>query len=386
VSKFVVLIVCGWFALLCGCATPPTEPPPDWSATNQVSHVPAPPLVLPVPPLTNANPAALTTNIPTIVKNNAPPPTLVFTNPPPTTNVVKVPATPLYLWTSLKNWAAEQHVGPPRLLTKSPLVTYSIGSERGQMVLAIGTREATWNGVALHLGFAPEMIDGEIYLYGLDLEKSLKPFLCAPPLTFGTNRVIVIDPGHGGINAGTISVVDHRPEKEFTLDWARRLQPLLEQEGWQVFLTRTNDLDLALSNRVTVAENLHATLFMSLHFNSAAPDTKPAGVATFCLTPTGMPSSLTRGYPDIILQNFPNNNYDTQNVQLAGQLQRALVHGTGMEDRGVNRARFIGVLRGQRRPAVLVEAGFLSNPREARRIADPNFRQELAEIVASALK
>jgi len=117
-----------------------------------------------------------------------------------------------------------------------------------------------------------------------------------------------------------------------------------------------------------------------------APDTKPVGLATFCQTPVGMPSTVTRGYPDILFQGFPNNNYDTQNVQMAEHLQRALLHATGMEDRGVNRARFIGVLRGQHRPSVLIEAGFLSNPHEAKRIEDPNFRQKLAEAVATALK
>jgi N-acetylmuramoyl-L-alanine amidase len=205
-------------------------------------------------------------------------------------------------------------------------------------------------------------------------------------LAFGTNRIIVIDPGHGGINGGTISVLDKRPEKEFTLDWARRIKPLLEQEGWQVFLTRTNDVDIALSNRVAMAEMLHAGLFVSLHFNSLAPDQKPVGLATFCLTPAGLPSTVTRGYPDILFQNFPNNNFDTQNMQLAERLHRALLHATSLEDRGVNRARFIGVLRGQRRPSVLIEAGFLSNPHEAKRIADPLFRQKLAEAVATALK
>jgi N-acetylmuramoyl-L-alanine amidase len=73
-------------------------------------------------------------------------------------------------------------------------------------------------------------------------------------------------------------------------------------------------------------------------------------------------------------------------MQLAERLHRALLHATSLEDRGVNRARFIGVLRGQRRPSVLIEAGFLSNPHEAKRIADPLFRQKLAEAVATALK
>ena len=379
------MLFCGVLALLAGCATSSNEPPPDWSVTNEVQKVQG-------PASTQAIPAAAQTNAPAIVRTNPPPPfktnlpALTLTNPPPATNGFKPRPALIYTWTSLKRWAAQQKLPPPHLLTKSPLVTYAITSDRGVMVLAIGLREASWNGVSVHLGFAPEIIDGEVYLHGLDLQKSVEPFLCDPPTAYGTNRVIVIDPGHGGINAGTVSVGDRRPEKEFTLDWARRLQPLLEREGWQVFLTRSNDVDIALSNRVNVAENRRADVFLSLHFNSSAPDQRPAGLATFCLTPVGMPSNITRDYPDFLFQGFPNNSYDTQNVQLAERLQRALLRATSMEDRGVNRARFMGVLRGQHRAAVLIEAGFLSNPREARRIADPDFRQKLAEAVASALK
>ena len=370
-SKIAAIFFCGALVWLAGCATSPNESlPPDWSATNEVQAAENPPPPVPAPPVMRANP----------------PPVMVATNPPPATNQVQPRPAPNLTWTPLNRWAAQHKIGPAHLVAQSPLVCYAISSDKGTLLLAIGSREATWNGVTLHLGYAPEMIDGEVCVHGLDLQKNLAPFLCDPPLAFGTNRVIVIDPGHGGLNAGTISVTDHRPEKEFTLDWALRLRPLLEQEGWQVFLTRTNDVDIAISNRVTVAEYRRADLFISLHFNSISPDTRPGGLATFCLTPVGMPSTITRGYPDVLFQHFPNNHYDTENVQLAERLQRALLHATGLEDRGVQRARFIGVLRGQHRPAVLIEAGFLSNPHEARRIADPEFRQKLAEAVAGALK
>ena len=165
-----------------------------------------------------------------------------------------------------------------------------------------------------------------------------------------------------------------------------RLEPLLAQEGWQVFLTRTNDVDDSLSNRVAFAEAHRADLFISLHFNSLAPDKSPAGIETYCVTPTGMPSTLTRGYGDFWSEYFPNNAFDVQNLQLAVRLQGALLHETGMEDRGICRARFIGVLHGQRRPAVLIEAGFLSNPGDARQIENPAFRQKLAQAVADALQ
>ncbi len=315
----------------------------------------------------------------------APKPVLAVakTNPPP---IIPKPAS-IFTWTSLGDWAAEHNTGKPRRISNSPVTTYAIASTNGVMVLGIGTLGATWNGIEINFGFAPQFIDGEVFLHGLDLNKNLEPLLCEPPISFPqTNRVIVIDPGHGGSNSGTHSVLDGRFEKEFTLDWARRLEPLLETNGWKVFLTRTDDSDVSLSNRVAFAESHHADLFVSLHFNSAAPDTKQAGLETYCLTPTGMPSTLTRGFADPWYENLPNNSFDAQNLQLAVKMHAALLRATGTEDRGVRRARFIGVLRGQSRPAILIEAGYLSNPAEAAKIESAEYRQKLAEAFAAALK
>ena len=215
---------------------------------------------------------------------------------------------------------------------------------------------------------------------------------CALPISLANrtaiptrpDRVVVIDPGHGGENSGTRSVADDHLEKEFTLDWARRLQPLLEENGWQVVLTRTNDMDVSLSDRVAVADRTNAALFISLHFNSGARSDQ-SGLETYCLTPTGMPSNVTRDYEDDTTRVFPNNAFDGQNLEYAFRLHQALVEETGEEDRGVRRARFMVVLRGQNRPAILVEGGYMSNLRQARSIADPDYRQKLAEAMAKAL-
>jgi N-acetylmuramoyl-L-alanine amidase len=99
-----------------------------------------------------------------------------------------------------------------------------------------------------------------------------------------------------------------------------------------------------------------------------------------------MPSSLTREWDDDPTLVFPNNAFDAQNLRYAVKIHRVVLESTGLADRGVRRARFMGVLRGQNRPAVLLEGGYLSNPAEARRIASPEFRQKLAEAVASALE
>ncbi|HVV01398.1 MAG TPA: N-acetylmuramoyl-L-alanine amidase [Verrucomicrobiae bacterium] len=229
------------------------------------------------------------------------------------------------------------------------------------------------------------LIDNEPFMDAVDVRKTLEPLMLVAPLAFSNTPTIVVDPGHGGENAGTRSADGAHFEKEFTLDWALRLKPLLESNGWRVFLTRTNDADLSLSNRVAFAEARHADMFVSLHFNSAGGGQTQAGLETYCLTPAGLPSNLTRGYADDPAMVFPNNAFDAANVRLAFEIHRALLEMNGHRDRGIRRARFLGVLRNQKRPAILIEGGYLSNPEEAEQIADPEYRQRLAEAVAQAL-
>jgi N-acetylmuramoyl-L-alanine amidase len=363
VFKFVCLCLAAVF--LAGCAgnsvrqLPPSEP----VGTNVVHEYPAP-----TPPVNK--PSQPIQPIPSTVVPNKP-----LVTPAPVTT-----------WASLSSWASEHGVDSPHRIPDLPVAEYAVHSKNGTMVLEIGSREATWNGVIINLGFAPQFIDGEVSLHELDLEKNLEPLLCEPPLAFSTNRVIVIDPGHGGSNSGTHSVLNGRFEKEFTLDLALRLKPLLEAEGWKVFLTRSADTDVSLTERVAFAQAQQADLFISLHFNSGAPDTTQAGLETYCMTPTGEPSTITRNFADPWEENLPSNAFDPENLQLAVRIHSALLHGTGMQDRGVRRARFIGVLRGQSRPAILIEAGYLSNPDEATRIESSVYRQKLAEVLAQALK
>jgi N-acetylmuramoyl-L-alanine amidase len=365
VFKFTGIIFCS-LAFLAGCSTAPPQSPLNWQDTNAVVK-------------------------PILIQTNKPVVAIVKSNPSPAIISILKPApiAPVVTWTSLGDWAAEHKTGKPHRISDSPVTTYAIGSKsNGVIVLGIGSLGATWNGVGINLGFAPEIIDGEVFLHGLDLQKNLEPLLCEPPILFPqTNRVIVIDPGHGGDNHGTVSVLDGHFEKEFTLDWAKRLKPLLETNGWTVFLTRTNDSYVTNADRVVFAEAHHADLFISLHFNAPGNgDSKAHGLETYCITPTGMPSTLTRGFADDWSENLPNNNFDAQNLQLAVRVHSALLHAVGMDDRGVRRSRFDTVLRGQNRPAILVEGGYLSNPAEAKLIESADYRQKLAEAVADALK
>lgn len=306
--------------------------------------------------------------------------------PAPRTNAPPPATEPETTWMPLDRWCAQHGLESPRRLTSSPVLTYSLATRNGLFVLQVGGLQAYWAGLQFWLGFTPQVIDGQIFLHSLDLRKNLEPLLNSRSGGNSTNCVIVIDPGHGGGNTGAQSAADGHFEKEFTLDWARRLAPLLKQRGWRVFLTRTNDAEVPLGERVVFAEQHRADLFLSLHFNASPAGRQQAGIETFSLTPVGMPSSLKREFEDDSTLVFPNNAFDVQNLQYAARLHRALVEVNGNVDRGVRRARFMGVLRGQNRPAVLLEGGYLSNPAEARRIADPQFRQRLAEAVARALE
>ncbi len=280
-------------------------------------------------------------------------------------------------WIPLERWCKVNRLPAPSRLAVVPLPTYALNTTSGVLTLSACSRSAHWDGLELRLGFAPQSIDGQPFVHALDLKKTIQPLLAEeqfmPPDTTlqsrrqtGPGPILVIDPGHGGEDAGAKSVLANRYEKEFTLDWARRVKSLLETNG--------------------CAEERKASLFLSLHFNSAPADTSEAGLETYCLTPAGMLSSVSRGFGDDPGLVFPNNAFDAQNLQFAFRIHRALLQVNGHRDRGVRRARFLGVLRGQKRPAILVEGGYLSNPREARLISEPGYRQKLAEAVARALE
>jgi len=302
--------------------------------------------------------------------------------PPP--DLSGLPANWANAWIPLETWAEMNALGKPALVPSNPHPMFVFRTPGGTLSVKIGSRIGQYAGLEYWLGFAPQIVNGLPYIQSLDARKTLQPLIDSPNYRV-PRGIIVLDPGHGGADTGTRTVAPASAEKRYTLDWALRLKPLLEARGWKVILTRTTDTEINLLDRIAVAENSHAALFLSLHFNSGGSNRELAGIETYCLTPTGMPSHLVRGYEDDLRQAFPNNVYDEQNLMLAIRLHRSLLRHTGTADRGLRRARFMAVLRGQHRPAVLIEAGYLSNPLEARRIATAEYRQRLAEAVAEAL-
>lgn len=296
------------------------------------------------------------------------------------------PADWINAWVPLESWGKYNGLPKPELLSGGREPLYKLQSSNGLVLLKIGSQSVNISGMQLGLGFAPRLIKGFPYIHSLDAQKTLQVVIDSVHRWPPTNRTIVIDAGHGGRDSGALSCIGHDHEKYFTLDWARRLAPLLTARGWNVVMTRTNDTELSLAERIAIADRVKADVFLSLHFNSGIPNRDLTGLETYCLTPAGMPSNLIRDEEDDVRQSHPNNVFDDQNVLLATRVHRAVLSSVGSVDRGVRRARFMAVLRNQNRPAVLIEGGYLSNVGEARRIASLEYRQALAEGVARGLE
>ncbi len=290
---------------------------------------------------------------------------------------------PIHGWVGIERWAGVNGMGQVHVVSGGSQPKLELVAPSGRLEFSVGSQFAKWNGLSFLLGFTPQIVSHEIAVNGLDIQKSFLPLIQQRPATLH-GRVVVIDPGHGGDQRGTKSVVGNKFEKDFTLDWALRLQTLLASNGWKVYLTRTNDVDIPLHDRVTVADRVQADLFLSLHFNAGSTMGTESGIETYCMTPFGMPANLTRGYTDDPYYNWPNNAFDRENFVWAMRLHRSLMSAIATSDRGVRRARFMAVLRTQRRPAVLIEGGYLSNRHEATLINTPEYRQKLAQAVANA--
>ena len=191
-----------------------------------------------------------------------------------------------------------------------------------------------------------------------------------------------MDPGHGGSDRGTRG--ESTREKDMTLDVARRVQRLLEAAGLKVIPTRTTDETVSLQERVDLTTERKADLFISIHFNSGGG--AASGIETYCVPPAGAAPTASpfRHLFDSEDESCPGNKYDERNVWLAQCVQRSLLRGTGATDRGVRRARFF-VIRYATCPAILVEAGFLTNHAEEQRIMTTEYRDQLAKAIAGGI-
>jgi N-acetylmuramoyl-L-alanine amidase len=205
---------------------------------------------------------------------------------------------------------------------------------------------------------------------------------------------IVIDPGHGGHDTGTIGP-DGLQEKDLVLEVGRRLGKLLQTRlGAEVVYTRKNDTFIPLETRTAIANKERADLFISIHANSSHdPDAR--GVETYYLNFTSSPEALEVAARENAVSE--KSIYELQDLvkkialkekieesrEFASDVQQSLHSGLAakspaIRDRGVKKAPFI-VLIGANMPSILAEISFVSNPTDEHRLETSEYRQRIAE-------
>ncbi|MFA7232321.1 MAG: N-acetylmuramoyl-L-alanine amidase [Victivallaceae bacterium] len=218
------------------------------------------------------------------------------------------------------------------------------------------------NDVKVALMFAPFTKGIQSFLNYKDFLETIDPLLRSSVLNKHQMKLIMIDPGHGGKDNGGEG--KYEKEKEIVLSVSKKLKTMLVRAGYKVILTRGWDQTLTLEQRVENARRTGADIFISLHTNIAS-DSKVNGIETFCVTPVGAASTHSKK-PSYKAE--PGNRFDKNNIELAFEVQKALIKRTSAEDRGVKRARFY-VIKNVACPAILIEMGFLSNRVEEKKLS-----------------
>jgi N-acetylmuramoyl-L-alanine amidase len=205
---------------------------------------------------------------------------------------------------------------------------------------------------------------------------------------------IVIDPGHGGHDTGTIGP-EGLKEKDLVLEVGRRLGKLLDSRlGAEVVYTRKDDTFIPLETRTAIANQQRADLFISIHANSSH-DSAARGVETYYLNFTSSPQALEVAARENAVSE--KSIYELQDLvkkialkekieesrEFAGDVQESLHSGLAakspaIRNRGVKKAPFI-VLIGANMPSILAEISFVSNPADEHRLETSEYRQRIAE-------
>ena len=205
---------------------------------------------------------------------------------------------------------------------------------------------------------------------------------------------IVIDAGHGGHDSGTLGV-DGIEEKDVVLDVALRLGKLLHDRlGAEVIYTRSDDTFIPLETRTAIANKAQADLFLSIHANSSS-DESARGVETYYLNFTSDPTALDVAARENavsdqsihqlsdLVKKIALKDKIAESREFAADVEGSLYTGlakgnVGLKDRGVKKAPFV-VLIGANMPSILAEISFVTNPKDAEQLAQPEYRQRVAE-------
>ncbi len=207
---------------------------------------------------------------------------------------------------------------------------------------------------------------------------------------------IVIDPGHGGHDTGTIGP-NGLLEKDLVLDVGRRLGKVLDTRmGAEVVYTRKDDTFIPLETRTAIANREQSDLFVSIHANSSH-DSSARGIETYYLNFTSNPDAMevaarenavseksVHELGDLVKKITLKEKIE-ESREFAGDVEESLhsgiaSKGSGIKDRGVKKAPFI-VLIGANMPSILAEISFVSNPTDERKLETPEYRQKIAEAL-----
>lgn len=221
--------------------------------------------------------------------------------------------------------------------------------------------------------------------------------------TSSKNRVIVIDAGHGGEDAGAVGP-NKRYEKVVNLAVTKYLEAVLKQRGYKVFLTRTNDKFIKVNNRTILANQKNADLFISIHANSIVKEkaSTMSGIETFFLSPARSERAkrvaalenkndireMNESSKSVFLESLNRPRITASHkfaidVQ-AGMLQAARSKYKDVKDSGVREGPF-WVLVGAQMPSILIELGYISHPEESRRLYEKEYQQLLANGIANGI-
>jgi N-acetylmuramoyl-L-alanine amidase len=261
--------------------------------------------------------------------------------------------------------------------------TVVLNNGRNQLQFTLDSREAIVNGVRNWLCFPVIAKDEKFLVSRIDLAKTIEPQLRPQMIQRkGKVQTVVLDAGHGGFDKGARSAYGR--EKEYALDLARQLRPLLQAKGFKVIMTRENDVFLPLELRAHIANQTRDSIFVSIHFNATA-NRDATGFEIYSLTPRGAPSTADDALALSFLNMEAGSAVDTQSFELSVSVYHSMLGHFPEVDRGIKRARF-AVLRRTKIPAILVEGGFLSETGESKLVANPAWRGKLAEAISVGIE
>ncbi|EIF50810.1 MULTISPECIES: N-acetylmuramoyl-L-alanine amidase [Sulfurovum] len=217
------------------------------------------------------------------------------------------------------------------------------------------------------------------------------------------DKLIVIDAGHGGHDTGAIG--GGKREKDLVLQISKRLERQLKKEGYSVHMTRRKDRFLKLPQRTKIADKKNAAIFISIHANSVPKRkrNKVHGVETFFLQKTRDAKSqriaerenravlkgMNKLSRNVVIDSVLSGPKIVESNKLAIDVQRRIMTNLhtrykGVKDGGVRHAPF-WVLVGASRPSILVEVGYISHPKERKRLFTPRYQELIAKGIAEGV-